>query len=113
MKQRKPQVNKARVSTNMMRARVILRGVLSRRISENRPLASRQPATAPLSITCRTPQAVKTVLSLVATLLLLIATRSPIFSGTFTDVTGSAGLHGAGFTFGNPIWGDFDGDLYA
>jgi hypothetical protein len=63
-------------------------------------------------MTCGARLAVKTVLSGVATLLLLIATPSRVFSGTFTDVTGSAGLHGTGFTFGNPIWGDFDGDRY-
>jgi ASPIC and UnbV/FG-GAP-like repeat len=28
----------------------------------------------------------------------------------FTDVTASAGLQPTGFPFGNPIWGDFDGD---
>ena len=63
-------------------------------------------------MTCDTRLAVKTVLCVVATVLLLTATRSSVFSGTFTDVTGSAGLHRTGFTFGDPIWGDFDGDGY-
>ena len=27
-----------------------------------------------------------------------------------TDVTTAAGMNNMGFTFGNPIWGDFDGD---
>ena len=61
-------------------------------------------------MTCDTRLAVKTVLPVVATLLLLIATHSSVFSGTFTDVTGSAGLNGTGFPFGNPIWGDFNHD---
>ena len=110
MKQRKAQMIRARVSTNIMPGRVILRAVLSRRISENRRLGSRQPATAPLSMTCGTRLALKTVLCVVATLLLLIATRSRVFSANFTDVTGAAGLHGTGFTFGDPIWGDFNND---
>ena len=29
---------------------------------------------------------------------------------TFTDVTTAAGMNTLGFTFGNPIWGDFDND---
>ncbi len=29
---------------------------------------------------------------------------------TFTDATLAAGLHTSGFPFGDPIWGDFDGD---
>src|SRR3954447_10742806 len=29
---------------------------------------------------------------------------------TFSDVTSSAGLHADGYTYGNPIWGDFDND---
>jgi enediyne biosynthesis protein E4 len=61
-------------------------------------------------MTCGTRLALKTVLCVVATLLLLIATHSSVFSGTFTDVTGSAGLNGTGFPFGNPIWGDFNHD---
>ena len=61
-------------------------------------------------MTCGSRLAVKTILSVVATFFLLIATHSNVFSVTFTDVTGPAGLHGTGFTFGAPIWGDFDGD---
>jgi enediyne biosynthesis protein E4 len=110
MKQPKSQMIKARVSTNMMRARVIVRAVLSHCIRENQPLRATAGATAPLSMTCGTRLPVKTLVLVVATLLLLIATRSRVFSGTFTDVTGAAGLNGTGFTFGDPIWGDFDGD---
>src|SRR5262249_11644154 len=40
---------------------------------------------------------------------LLIATFSHA-QVTFTDVTAAAGMSTDGFTFGNPIWGDFDND---
>jgi len=41
--------------------------------------------------------------------------QSPAFAEksrypVFTDATASAGLQPTGFPFGNPIWGDFDGD---
>jgi len=36
--------------------------------------------------------------------------RKKLVIPTFVDATRSAGLAEAGFTFGNPIWGDFDND---
>src|SRR4030095_16399458 len=110
MKQPKSQMIKARVSTNMMRVRVYLRAVLTRRASEHPSLGSWKPATTPLSGICGSRLALKTVSSVVATFFLLITTRGTVFSVTFTDVTGSAGLHGTGFNFGVPIWGDFNND---
>jgi len=39
------------------------------------------------------------------------ASHSPLADPIFTDATVSAGLHTTpGFTFGDPIWGDFDND---
>jgi len=64
----------------------------------------------------------KTLLGAVAMLLLLLSARSTVFAGsltgmldpladpTFTDATSAAGLHPDGYTFGDPIWGDFDDD---
>jgi FG-GAP-like repeat len=77
----------------------------------------------------------KTFLSIATTLLLLLSARSSVFASSatwklnptsgdgntvpnrpsddpiFTDATVSAGLNTApGYTFGDPIWGDFDGD---
>src|SRR5690348_11227236 len=44
---------------------------------------------------------------------LLTAAALPIAkmnAASFTDVTTAAGLATTGYTFGDPIWGDFDGD---
>jgi hypothetical protein len=38
------------------------------------------------------------------------ASPGPLTPVTFTDATVAAGLHTDGYTFGNPIWGDFDDD---
>jgi hypothetical protein len=103
-------MTKTPVSTNMARAQVALRAVLIRRARQDLSLGPREPATTPLLEICGARFAVKTLASIVATFLLLIATRSTVFSVTFTDVTGSAGLHGTGFNFGVPIWGDFNND---
>src|SRR6266480_3082034 len=51
----------------------------------------------------------KTFFSIATTLFLLLSAGSSVFAG-FTDATLSAGLHGTGYAFGNPIWGDFDND---
>ena len=55
----------------------------------------------------------KIFLFIAAALLLLVSGRGSVFAGSatiFTDATVSAGLNTTGFTFGNPIWGDFDND---
>jgi hypothetical protein len=75
----------------------------------------------------------KSFLPIAATLLVLLSVRCGVFAGSaawkldragsnstapnppsadpiFTDATHSAGLHGLGYTFGDPIWGDFDND---
>jgi hypothetical protein len=75
----------------------------------------------------------KSFLPIAVTLLLFLSVRSGVFAGSaarkvdeagsnstasdqpssdpiFTDATRSAGLHGMGYTFGDPIWGDFDND---
>lgn len=59
-----------------------------------------------------TPKFVAAPFLFIATsLLLLLSARSSVFAvPIFTDATLSAGLNGTGFTFGNPIWGDFDND---
>src|SRR5215813_8287104 len=47
-------------------------------------------------------------------LLGLLAYVTLLFAHTslagFSDVTTTAGLNTTGYTFGDPIWGDFDGD---
>src|SRR5438034_7192651 len=55
----------------------------------------------------------KAFLSIATALFLLLSARGKLFAGSntiFTDATVSAGLNTTGFTFGNPIWGDFDND---
>src|SRR5436309_3182568 len=55
----------------------------------------------------------KAFLSIATALLLLLSARGSVFADStaiFTDATLSAGLNTTGFTFGNPIWGDFDND---
>jgi hypothetical protein len=47
---------------------------------------------------------------LLLALLLTGNTSQAQTSVTFTDVTTAAGMNNTGFTFGNPIWGDFDND---
>jgi hypothetical protein len=41
---------------------------------------------------------------------LLPLLAGPLSAATFTDATVSAGLNTDGYTFGDPIWGDFNGD---
>ena len=64
----------------------------------------------------------KTIVCTAGLMLLILAARSWVFAGrttgrnarenelTFTDVTTAAGLKTSGYTFGDPIWGDFDND---
>jgi len=52
----------------------------------------------------------RTVPLLLALFLIGNSSQAQTTTVTFTDVTTAAGMNNMGFTFGNPIWGDFDGD---